>query len=337
MRRLIAAAVVAVCLAPAGALGQSAAMEVVQSVGASTESVTSAAVQVRGLADAGRGIRGVVEGSWADRSRDVGDVFGAAYPYGGRVDLIEAYAEWGRHGNRLRAVRAGRYRTPFGLASASDHAYIGFLRPPLIRYATYWALSSGYLEHGVDVLAGVRNVSLEVSASKPSDVGAAIRRDGSTTLTGRAELIAGPAVVGVSRIDTTPYSPVRFAQGRARFTGIDLRAMAGGVQVRGEWLDGQPFTGRSTSGGYLDVIVHTRRMDRVTALARVERLDYEAPTQFALFTHRYLASLRVRAWQGAAVSVGLSHQGGQQTQRRRTALDMGLTWVLRQDRSRSTR
>ncbi len=337
MRRLIAPAVVAACLAPAGALAQSAAVEIVQSVGASTESVTSAAVQVRGLVDAGRGLRGVVEGSWADRSRDVGDVFGTAYPYGGKADVIEAYAEWGRTGNGLRAVRGGRYRTPFGLASASDHAYIGFLRAPLIRYANYWALSSGYLEHGVDVLAGVSRVSIELSASKPADVGAAIRRDGSPTLTGRAEVVAGPAVVGVSRIDTTPYAPARFASGRSRFTGIDVRVMTGGVQVRGEWLEGQPFAGRTTTGGYLDLIVHTRRMDRVTALGRVEKLDYPAPSSFALFTKRAIAAVRVRTWQGAAVSLGVSHQAGQQTQRRRTAIDVGMTWVLRQDRSRSTR
>lgn len=335
MTRRLALAVATVCFVPAGVRAQTAAVEVVQSVGASSESVAAAALQLRGLADSGRGLRAVVEGSWADRSRDAGDVFGSAYPYGGRVDLIEAYAEWGRAGNGLRAVRAGRYRTPFGLASASDHAYIGFLRPPLVRYATYWALSSGYLEQGLDVLAGVSRLSLEVSASKPADVGAAIRRDGRATVTARAEVVAGPAVVGVSRLDTTPYSPARFASGRARFTGIDLRAMAGGVQVRGEWLDGQPFDGRATNGGYLDVIVHTRRMDRVTALGRVERLDYDAPTQFALVTHRLAAAMRVRAWSGAAVSLGISHQGGQQTQRRRTALDVGLTWVLRQDRSRS--
>lgn len=335
MRRRLAAAVVAAGLAPVSTFAQqSAALEVVQSVGASSESVVSAALQVRGLADAGRGLRAVVEGSWADRSRDAGDVFGAAYPYGGRVDLIEAYAEWGRSGHGLRAVRAGRYRTPFGLAAASDHAYIGFLRPPLVRYGSYFALSSGYLEHGVDVLAGVSRVSLEVSASRPADVGTAIRRGG-TTKAARAEVALGPAVVGVSALNTTPYLPARFAHGRAKFTGVDLRVMTGGVQVRGEWLEGQPYAGRTTTGGYLDLIVHTRRMDRVTALGRIEKLDYPAPSAFALFTKRATVALRVRTWQGAAVSVGLSHQGGQQTQRRRTALDLGMTWVLRQDRSRT--
>lgn len=333
--RAVAGGVLVALVVSATAGAQTGAVEISQSVGASTESVTAAGVQLRGLVDAGHGLRAVLEGSWGDRSGGTTDVFGTAYPYDGGLQLIEAYAEWGRSGNGLRAVRAGRYRTPFGLASASDHAYIGFLRPPLIRYGTYWALSSGYLEHGVDLLAGVSRVSLELSASKPSDVGAAIRRDGSTTLAARAELSAGPAVVGVSRLDTTPYSPARFARGRTRFTGVDLRAMAGGVQVRGEWLDGQPFDGRATRGGYLDVIVHTRRMNRLTALGRVERLDYEAPVQFALFTKRATAALRLRTWQGAAISVGLTHQSGQQTQQRPTALDVGMTWVVRHDRSRT--
>ena len=77
-------------------------------------------------------------------------MFGVAYPYDGQVQIIEAFAEVVRPEARgLRAVKGGRYRTPFGIWSAGDHAYFGFLRPPLIRYGGYYALSSGYLEHGL--------------------------------------------------------------------------------------------------------------------------------------------------------------------------------------------
>ena len=37
-------------------------------------------------------------------------------------------------GRVFGSVRAGRFRTPFGIYAASDHAYNGFLRAPLIRY-----------------------------------------------------------------------------------------------------------------------------------------------------------------------------------------------------------
>jgi hypothetical protein len=33
----------------------------------------------------------------------------------------------------LHAFKAGRYRTPFGISSGSDHAYMGFQRAPLVR------------------------------------------------------------------------------------------------------------------------------------------------------------------------------------------------------------
>ena len=162
----------------------------------------------------------------------------------------------------------------------------------------------------------------------PGDVGAAIRRDGLDTVL-RAEGNAGPLTVGASFIDTTPYLPASFAHGRARFGGLDVRWMQGGVQLRGEWLGGRPFDGTSTTGGYLDLVVHRPAMGSLTALARVERLDYNTRPEFALHTYRYGAAVRLRVWQGVSASVGLSHQGGKLTQRRRTAIDAGLGYTLR--------
>lgn len=328
-RPALAACVLGAALATS-ASAQTAVLDVTQSVGASSETVRAAGVQVRALAEPVRRLRLVAEGAWGDRRGPVSDAFGTAYPYGGRLDVIEAYAEWVRPGTGLRAVRAGRYRTPFGMSSASDHAYLGFLRPPLVRYGSYYALSTGYLEHGLDALVGAGPLSIEGSVGRPGDVGDAIRRPG-TTWTGRAELAGRGVVLGVSAIDTTPYLPERFARGRARYTGVDLRWMRSGVQVRGEWLAGRPFAGTTTTGGYLDLIAHTRRMDRVTALTRVETLDYDTTTRFALKTHRVSAGARFRVWQQLAVSAGLAHQFGQQTQHERTALDLGLTWAWRAD------
>ena len=68
-----------------------------------------------------------------------------------------------------------------------------------------------------------------------------------------------------------------------------------------------------------------------TALFRAERLAYTAPEPFALYSHRYAAGMRVRLWKGLATSVGVSHQAGELTQSRRTALDVGVTYAARRD------
>ncbi|MCC6992151.1 MAG: hypothetical protein IT181_24310 [Acidobacteria bacterium] len=331
MTRAWAAATLFTLAASGLAQAQSAAVDVTQSAGASSESITAAATQVRASGEPTRGLRLSAEVSWGTRSGDGSDVFGTAYPYGGRLDVIETWAEYTpRRSFGLRAVRAGRYRTPFGMAAASDHAYLGFLRPPLIRYGGYYALSSGYLEHGLDVVVGAPRLSLEASVGRPADVGTAVRRPGVTTVA-RAQAVAGRLVVGASAIDTTPYLPVTFAGGRTRFAGVDARWMAGGVLIRGEWLGGRPFAGTITTGGHLDAVVHTRAMGVVTVLARAEQLDYDTPTRFALETHRYSAAVRVRAWRGLSVSAGLARQSGQLTQRQRTAVEIGATFALRRD------
>ena len=66
-----------------------------------------------------RGLRFHVEGAWGWRSDDVGDFSGTAYPYGGEVELMETYAEYPRARGWVRSVKAGRYRTPFGISNAS--------------------------------------------------------------------------------------------------------------------------------------------------------------------------------------------------------------------------
>jgi hypothetical protein len=308
---------------------QTAAVEITQSAGGSSESVAGAGTQVRLLGEIGRGLRFDVEGVWADRSGEGSDVLGTAYPYAGDLQLMEGYAEYfAPRGWAIRSVRAGRYRTPFGIWSASDHAYVGFLRPPLIRYGGYYGLSNGYLEHGVDVVVGAPRLAVEVSVGRPGDVGEAIRRSGTTGVV-RAQGAAGNLIVGVSYIDTMPYQPERFASGRTRLGGVDVRWMSNGVQVRGEWLGGQPFDGTETTGGYVDLIVHRPAMGPVTLLGRAERLDYDAPPPHALHTHRYSAGARIRVWQSVAVSAGVVHQAGQQTQRHRTAFDLGVTASLR--------
>ena len=256
--------------------GQSVAVELNQTVGISSDDLSAVATQLRAFGELGAGVRFMGEGSWATRSGDESDAFGAGYPYDKRLQVIEAYGERTfQPGRLLVGVRAGRYRTPFGISSGSDQAYTGFLRAPLIRYDDYFALSNNFLEHGVDLIVGVPRLTLEVSAGVPADVGPASRRSGLDTVI-RGQGAFGSLIVGVSYVNTEPYQPADFAYGRAVFVGTDVRFMRGGVQARGEWITGRPFDGTTTSGGYSDLIIHRPSMNPITAVLRAEYLAYVA-------------------------------------------------------------
>ena len=321
---------VAALLHASVARSQPVAVEASQSGGYSTEEIAAVATQFRGFGEVTPArLRFNVEAAWGTRTAGRTDVFGTAYPYTGPLQIIEAYGERTfLPGGALFGVKAGRYRTPFGISSASDHAYMGFMRAPLIRYDNYFALSNTFLEHGVDLIAGTPHLSVEASAGVPGDVGTAIRRPGLNTVL-RGQAAFGPMIVGVSRIDTQPYQNPRFARGNAVFNGIDVRFMQDGVQVRGEWIDGRPFDGTTTTGGYLDLIVHRPRMGPVTAVARAERLFYDAAPPFAMSVRRYTAGTRIRIIDQLAAQVALVHQSRQIPQRRPTALDLGITYSIR--------
>jgi hypothetical protein len=205
------------------------------------------------------------------------------------------------------------------------------MRPPLIRYGEYWALSSGYMEHGADVVVGTPHLSAEVSVGRPADVGEAIRRPGVDTVF-RAEGSSDSFIVGYSFINTMPYEPSEWAFAPARFNGVDVRWMQGGVELRGEYLRGQSAESTFTDGAYVDVIAHRPAMGPVTILGRAEWLDYDVlpeTPEWELHTKRFQAGLRVRVWQGLSVSAGLSHQRDMVTQYRPTALDVGFSYSVR--------
>ena len=328
--RVAIAAFVAGVLQAQAARSQPVTVEVAQSGGYSTEEIAAVATQGRVFGELTPArVRFNVEAAWGRRSGEGSDVFGAAYPYEGPVEVIEAYGERTfLPGRALFGVKAGRYRTPFGISSASDHAYMGFLRAPLIRYDDYFALSNSFLEHGVDLIAGTPHLSVEASAGVPADVGEFDRRPGLGTVV-RGQGAWGPLIVGVSRINTRPYQNPRFARGRTVFTGIDVRWMHDGVQARGEWITGRPFDNTSTTGGYLDLLVHRPAMGPVTAVMRAERLDYDAAPPFAMSAERYTAGTRIRLLDELAAQIAIVHQSRQIPQRRATALDLGLTYSIR--------
>ncbi len=299
--------------------------------GYTSDHTSALATQVRAFGEIPFGVRVLAEAAWAARSETDGstDAFGAAYPYGNRLQIIEAYAERLFHqGPAFAGFRAGRYRTPFGIYARGDYAYSGFLRAPLIRYDGYFALSNNFLEHGAELIAGIPQLYIETSLSAPADVGEASRRSGLDTVT-RLQGYYGPWILGISHIRTQPYSPVRFASGRSVFSGVDLRWTAGGVQVSGEWITGQPFDGTSTQGWHADLMAHRPAMGPVTAVWRSEQLDYEAPAPFARRGRRHTAGARVRLLRNLSAQVNVLHQSGDLTDAYTTALDGALTYSIR--------
>jgi len=334
LTRAAAAWLAAALLTAVPARGQSLLAEVVQTGGYSTVGSGAAATQVRLFGEAWSGVRFNAEGAWATRSGGATDAFGSAYPYDRRVKLIEAFADRiFRPGRALLVVRAGRFRTPFGIYSGSDYAYSGFLRAPLIRYDNYFALSNNFLENGASVVAGVPRFHVQASVGRPGDVGEAERRPGFDRVL-RAQASHGAFVVGVSHISSKPYMSPRFAQGRVDFTGVDGRWMQGGIALKGEWLAGQPFDGTRTTGGYLDVTVHRPALGPVTAVFRAERLDYTVNSPRAMYAVRYTAGTRVRVVDGLAVQVNTIRQRGIPGQGR-SAVDVAVTYLVRFDAARS--
>jgi hypothetical protein len=312
------------------ASAQSITAEAAVNSGVSSENVTSAVgTQLRAFGEVGPHIRYYAEAAWATSSDDDSGAFGAAYPYGNRVQIIELYAERVfQPFGKIVDVRAGRFRPPFGIYNASDHAYTGFLRAPLVRYGGNFALSNDFLEQGGAIIVGVPWLTLETSVGRPGDVGEAARQPGLDTVV-RAQSSAGPFIVGVSHIRTLPDQRGSFVQGRMEFTGLDLRWMRGGVQLRGEWIAGQPFDGTTTTGWYADAIIHRVAMGPVTAVVRLERLDYDARPPFDLHTRRQTVGARILIRGGLSAQVNLLHQTGQSDEYGPAAADIGVTYSVR--------
>lgn len=328
-RRIVAALVLTAALA-APASAQSITAEADVTAGVTTDDAKAAAIQARAFGDLKFGWRFFTEASWGKLGTGSTDAFGAAYPYGGRVQAIENYLEGIWHpAKAVVAVKTGRYRTPFGLSARGDHAYSGLDRAPLIRYDGYFGLSNNFLEHGGSVLAGTPAMNVQLSVGQPADVGTARRRQG-VDVVGRAQAYGGPLIVGVSFSRTLPYQPESFSPGHAVFKGVDARFMRGGIEIRGEWIDGHPFDGSRTRGGYADLIAHRRAMGPLTLIARAEHLDYDALAPFAASGSRYSVGARVRLPAGfIAQAAALMQSGNLASGAYRSALDLAITYSVR--------
>jgi hypothetical protein len=326
--RAFAAAACCACLLPSRmAHGQTITTEAALTAGFSTDDVSAAAVQARAFGDVKGGVRVFAEASWARSSDGNNDAFTAAYPYGNRVEIVEAYGErMFRPRQAIVGIRAGRFRTPFGIFNGSDHAYSGFLRPPLLRYDEYSGVSNSFLEHGADLVIGVPRLTIEAALGAPADVGPVVRRSGLDSVT-RLQGYFGPLVAGVSHIRTSPLQSAEVDHGRVDFTGIDLRWTYNGIQMRGEWMTGHPAEGVTTTGWYADGLIHLDSMGPVTAVARLEQLDTREPEHAEPSSAtRQTVGARIRFVGGFSLSVNLVHRRAELRNSRPSSLDVGLTW-----------
>lgn len=307
--------------------------ELAATAGVSTDDVSAAATQARVFGDV-KGVSFFAEGAWAaSTEREDGrhsEAFSTAYPYEGPPRIMEAYAERHFDGRKVfTAVRAGRFRTPFGIHDASDHAYNGFLRAPLMRYEGYWSLTNTLFEHGVNVMAGTSRVQGEVTVGRPGDASDDFTRRAGADIVLRGQTYVGPFVIGVSHLRSQAYD-LEWAAGRMVFTGVDVRWMRGGVQVRGEWMAGRPWDGTSTTGGYVDLIVHRPFMGPVTLVGRVETLDYDVPDPaWSDAADGITLGARVRLGGGLYAQANVTHRPSEPYGRNATATDVALTYSVR--------
>jgi hypothetical protein len=330
MKRLLPTVAALACLhlGSTQAAAQSLIREADATVGATTERSAAGAVQFRLFGPIKGDWRIYLEGSWAGVTRPESTAFGTAFPYDHHLWPMEMYAEkMFRPANGLFGIRLGRYRTPFGISGRSDHAYSGFTRAPLIRYGGNYALSNTALETGASILVGTPALSVETSLGTPLDAGEDGRPQTMDTVV-RAQAVYRSIIVGASYLNTHSYPEGAWVQGRMVFRGVDARWMHRGVQLRGEWIDGRSFDGVATRGGYLDGTLHVRAMGPVTAVARIEKLDYDAGP-FSFYTRRYAVGAKIRIAKYAALQFNLVQQPDGLPTGRPVAFDVAITRTIR--------
>jgi hypothetical protein len=194
------------------------------------------------------------------------------------------------------------------------------------------------------VVVGTPGLSVEASVATPGDNSAVLRRRTGLGGVVRVQGFYKALVIGVSHINSEPYVPASYP-GRMAFSGVDVRWTHAGIQLRGEWMAGQPWDGQRTIGGYADASIHRPFMGPVTIVFRSERLSYLADAPFEWhgtpgFTDwvgsRQTAGGRIRLPAGLTAQVNVFRHSGLVAHRDRAAFDVGLTYSIRRQTPRRT-
>jgi hypothetical protein len=324
---LIPVLAVAVLTVPAAA--QRPTTEVDTTIGYSTEGISTAASQVRTFGDIRPGLRYYFEGMAAVRTDKESDAFGAAFPYTNGLAASETYVEQRLNGKALiGGLRAGRYRTPFGIYDRGDYAYNGFLRPPLVRWGAYNDVSNYWLESGVDAFAATHHgLQMELSLGTPSEAARLQMRRRGLDVAARLQAHRGSLIAGVSYLKTQPDTSKPWVRGKGQFGGIDARWMRGGLQLRGEVIWGNAFDNSGMRGWYLDATAHRRGLGPVTPVLRLEEYRYWA-SRYRTTWKRFTVGARIKLNQTTTLQINLLHQP-ELTPKQNTAVDVGLTHTVR--------
>jgi hypothetical protein len=320
--------ILALAVATVPAAAQQPTTEVDTTIGYSTEGLSTAAAQVRTFGEIRPGLRYYFEGNAALRTDKDSDAFGAAFPYSNGMNASETYIEQRLGGRELiGGVRAGRYRTPFGIYDRGDHAYNGFLRPPLVRWGEYYDLSNYWLEGGVDAFAAGRGFQLEVSLGSPAEDRDLKLRRGGLDVAARLQAHRGSLIGGVSFLKTQPDTTEPWVRGHGRFGGVDARWMRDGLQLRGEIIWGNAFDNAGMRGWYLDALAHRCDLGPVTPVLRVEEYRYWG-SSFRTTWKRVTVGARIKLSQATTLQVNVLRQP-ELTATKNSALDVGLTHTVR--------
>ena len=199
--------------------------------------------QIRAFGEGPAPIRFFVEVAWgaryfpAARPKSATDVFGTAYPYQNRAQVIEAYGERTfRPGGRLVGIRPDGSAHRSGISTRSDHA--------CCRLHARADDSLRRLLRAVEQLSGARRRSSSSARrrriSRPASAAAVGRRRRCSGVPASIRCSAAKRTLslGDRRREPLPRDAlpagVTSRKGRAVFTGVDVRWMCSGIQLRGE-------------------------------------------------------------------------------------------------------
>jgi hypothetical protein len=105
-----------------------------------------------------------------------------------------------------------------------------------------------------------------------------------------------------------------------------------GLQARGEFLKGHSYEGVSTTGWYIDGIVHRPGMGPFTAVVRGEQMDYTAPAPRDRRAKRLTLGTRVRLPGPMTLQLNYLRQHGDLPRIKSHSIDFSATYSFRMDR-----
>ena len=174
-------------------------------------------------------------------------------------------------------MRAGRFRTPFGLHGRRTRLH-GFLRAPLIATRFHWALSNTFLEHGVNVMVAPTRCQFRIH-------GGASGRRWRTAAPRRLDQVCAQGYHGDSSSATATSDAAYRTPAMPRARRLQRRRRPPGCAAACSCAVNGSTDSRATACTRAALHRRLRQSQRdgpITALARMEVLDYDAGARSVL-------------------------------------------------------